>query len=368
MNLLDWLLVVLVLAYALSGYWQGFVTGAFATTGLLLGGLFGVWLAPGRPRRRQPVAAGLARRAVHRDPLRVAGPGACFQFAGSQIRDKITWQPVRAIDAVGGAALSAVAVLLVAWALGVAISGSRIGGDHPDGPQLDGARPGRRGAAGVGRRRAAGASTTWSAPASSRATSSRSPPSGSSRSVPAPSGCSSDPDVERAAASVLKIRGTNDCGRGVEGTGFLYAPDRLMTNAHVVAGVDDPEVYIGDELRRRRRRLLQPRHRRRGALLRLRRHPDAALRPRRPSRPGRRRRPRLPAGRPVRRAARPDPLRAAPALARHLRRGRGDPRGLLAARADPARQLRRPDRLLGTATSSASCSPPRSPTTTPATR
>ena len=46
MNLLDWLLVALVLAYALSGYWQGFVTGAFATGGLLLGGLFGVWLAP----------------------------------------------------------------------------------------------------------------------------------------------------------------------------------------------------------------------------------------------------------------------------------------------------------------------------------
>ena len=31
MNLLDWFLVVLVLAYALSGYWQGFITGAFAT-------------------------------------------------------------------------------------------------------------------------------------------------------------------------------------------------------------------------------------------------------------------------------------------------------------------------------------------------
>jgi uncharacterized membrane protein required for colicin V production len=45
-NLLDWLLVALVIAYALSGYWQGFITGAFATAGLLLGGLFGVWLAP----------------------------------------------------------------------------------------------------------------------------------------------------------------------------------------------------------------------------------------------------------------------------------------------------------------------------------
>ena len=52
-NLLDWLLLVLVLAYALSGYWQGFVTGAFATTGLLLGGLLGIWLAP-CPRRRRP--------------------------------------------------------------------------------------------------------------------------------------------------------------------------------------------------------------------------------------------------------------------------------------------------------------------------
>ena len=46
MNLLDWFLLVVVLAYALSGYWQGFVTGAFATTGLLLGGLLGIWLAP----------------------------------------------------------------------------------------------------------------------------------------------------------------------------------------------------------------------------------------------------------------------------------------------------------------------------------
>ena len=46
MNLLDVLLLLLVLAYALSGYWQGFVTGAFATVGLLTGGLLGVLLAP----------------------------------------------------------------------------------------------------------------------------------------------------------------------------------------------------------------------------------------------------------------------------------------------------------------------------------
>ena len=130
MNVLDWLLVVLVLAYALSGYWQGFVTGAFATGGLLLGGLFGVWLAP--------VALGNA------NPSLLVSLGALFivilaaslgqgllQYVGARIRDKITWQPVRSLDAVGGAALSAAAVLLVAWALGVAISGSPIGGVTP---------------------------------------------------------------------------------------------------------------------------------------------------------------------------------------------------------------------------------------------
>jgi S1-C subfamily serine protease len=56
-----------------------------------------------------------------------------------------------------------------------------------------------------------------------------------------------DPDVTRAGASVLKVRGTNECGRGIEGSGFVYAPDRLMTNAHVVAGVQDPQVIVGDD-------------------------------------------------------------------------------------------------------------------------
>ena len=41
MNALDWLLVVLVCAYAVSGYWQGFIAGAFATGGLLMGGVLG---------------------------------------------------------------------------------------------------------------------------------------------------------------------------------------------------------------------------------------------------------------------------------------------------------------------------------------
>ncbi|HEY0903953.1 MAG TPA: MarP family serine protease [Marmoricola sp.] len=245
MNLLDWLLVVLVLAYALSGYWQGFITGAFATGGLLLGGLFGVWLAP--------VALGDA------NPSLMVSLGALFivilsaslgqavlQFAGARIRERITWQPVRALDAVGGALLSACAVLLVSWALGVAISGSRIGGITPLVREstvlshVDEVMPAT----------ADGALQAFNDVVGTSFFPRYLEPFAPERIIevgPGPKRLLQDPDVQRAQASVLKIRGTNECGRGVEGSGFLYAGNRLMTNAHVVAGIDDPEVVVGDD-------------------------------------------------------------------------------------------------------------------------
>jgi S1-C subfamily serine protease len=244
-NLLDWLLVVLVLAYALSGYWQGFVTGAFATAGLLLGGLFGVWLAP--------VALGDA------NPSLMVSLGALFivilaaslgqavlQLAGTRIRERITWQPARAIDAVGGAALSAAAVLLVAWALGVAVSGSRIGGitsmvrSSTVLRHVDEALPASAGNALQAFNDVVGTSffPRYLEPFA---------PERIVDVGPGPKRLLKDPDVVRAGQSVLKVRGTNECGRGVEGSGFLFADNRLMTNAHVVAGIDDPEVIVGDQ-------------------------------------------------------------------------------------------------------------------------
>jgi S1-C subfamily serine protease len=70
--------------------------------------------------------------------------------------------------------------------------------------------------------------------------------------APGPDRLRSDPQVLATEGSILKIRGANDCGRGVEGSGFVFDLNRVMTNAHVVAGVDDPEVQIdgGTELAR----------------------------------------------------------------------------------------------------------------------
>ncbi|CAA9388977.1 MAG: Putative serine protease [uncultured Nocardioides sp.] len=242
MNILDWCLVALVGVYALSGYWQGFVTGAFATAGLLCGGLFGVWVAPIALGDAQP-SLWVSLGALFIVILSASIGQAMLQFVGSRLRARIKWQPVRAVDAVGGAALSAVAVLLVSWALGVAISGSRIGAITPIVrgstvlSEVDEVLPDQASEVLAAFNNVVG--TTFFPRYLE--------PFARERIVevgPGPRRLLTDPDVADAQPSVLKVRGSNNCGSGVEGSGFLYSPDRLMTNAHVVAGVDDPEVEI----------------------------------------------------------------------------------------------------------------------------
>ena len=60
-----------------------------------------------------------------------------------------------------------------------------------------------------------------------------------------------DPVLARTAASVVRVSGTAyACGTSSTGSGFVIAPDRVVTNAHVVAGVDAPVVEVpGGEAR-----------------------------------------------------------------------------------------------------------------------
>ncbi len=245
MNFLDWCLILVALAYAVSGYWQGFIAGAFATTGLLLGGFVGIWLAPMLLGDAAP-SLWVSLGALFVVLLTASLGQAVFQFAGTRIRSRISWQPIRALDAVGGAVLSVVAVLLVAWMLGVAISGSRLPGISPQ----------------VRDSRVLVAVNEVMPAQAQRALRSFDDVVGSSffprylepfarerivEVAPADRQVLRDPDIQRASRSVFKIRSSNRCGAGVEGTGFLYAPGKLMTNAHVVAGVTEPLVQVGDK-------------------------------------------------------------------------------------------------------------------------
>jgi S1-C subfamily serine protease len=245
MNFLDWFLILVALLYALSGYWQGFIAGAFATVGLLLGGLIGIWLAPVLLGDASPsIWVSLGALFV---VLVCASIGqAVLQYAGTRVRDQVTWQPVRALDAIGGAALSVAAVLIVTWMLGVAVSGSRI----PAVAQAVRGSAVLKTVNGVMPAEAQQVLRSFDRVVGSSFFPRYLEPFAPERIVkvgPAPRSVIRDPEIRSAARSVYKIRGNNNCGSGVEGTGFLYAPHRMMTNAHVVAGVTAPRVRVGDQ-------------------------------------------------------------------------------------------------------------------------
>jgi S1-C subfamily serine protease len=244
MNFLDWCLILLTVVYAISGYWQGFIAGSFATAGLLLGGLAGIWLAPVLLGDAAP-SLWVSLGALFVVLLMASLGQALLQHVGTRLRARITWQPIRALDAIGGAALSVVAVLLVAWMLGVAISGSRIPGISPQ------VRDSRVLVAvnNVMPVQAQQALRSFDNVVGSGFFPRYLEPFAPERIVevaPANRRVLRDPDIRQASQSVFKIRSNNRCGNGVEGTGFLYAPHKLMTNAHVVAGVTEPMVQSGN--------------------------------------------------------------------------------------------------------------------------
>ena len=153
MNVLDWFLVVLVLAYAVSGYWQGFIAGAFATGGLLLGGLLGVWLAPRLLGDAEPGALGVARpRCSSCSSARRSGRRV-LQYAGARIRvaDQVAAGP----GPRRGRRCGAEHGRRAGGRLGARRRGQRgqaaVG--QPRGAQLGGARTGQRRDAGRRRRR-----------------------------------------------------------------------------------------------------------------------------------------------------------------------------------------------------------------------
>lgn len=246
MNVLDWLLVIFAVIYALSGYRQGFIVGASSTIGLLVGGALGVLFVP-RLFDRFSASIEVSIAAVI-TVLACAMLGqAVAAYYGRTVRQQVTWHPARALDAIGGAALSAAAALVVAWALGVAVSGTQI--------------PGVARAVQTSQvlvtvdRMLPGNADQMLAALTEVVDQSVFPryldPFVPEQIVPVDPPTQQilrDPEIRAASQSVVKVIGTAEsCARTVEGSGFVYAPGRVMTNAHVVAGVDSPTVIVGDQ-------------------------------------------------------------------------------------------------------------------------
>ena len=247
MNSLDIILIVVLLAYAVSGYVQGFVVNLIATIGLLVGGLLAVALVP---RFLSGNSATLSSSLLALGL--VVGSAAIGQgigtYVGSDLRRGLKWRPLRWVDAVGGSALSMVAVLCAGWALGYSVSGTTIpylstaSRDSAILDRVDAVMPAQ--ATSVLRAFNEVLDTNlfprYIDPFESEDITQVGPPDAATL---------GSEGVRKASGSVVKILGEAKCNRGIEGSGFAYAEGRVMTNAHVVAGVTDPTIVVGGQRR-----------------------------------------------------------------------------------------------------------------------
>ncbi|MFJ8019620.1 MarP family serine protease [Streptomyces sp. NPDC096311] len=243
MDLLDFLLLLVILAYAASGYRRGLVAGCVSLAGFVGGAVIGVWVLPWM---MDLVTAGTSAATVTA-VLTVLVPAVVgHELAGRlalKLRRELDQGPLRVADGVGGAAANTVAVLLVAW-----VAASVLGASSSTLITQS-----IRNSTLLGAVQTAMPDTTptWFSRATSALTEAGFPQvfnpfeNEPTAGVAKPSGDSVTAAATSAAKrSTVKIEGAAG-NQGREGSGFAYAARHVMTNAHVVAGIDNPTVRVG---------------------------------------------------------------------------------------------------------------------------
>jgi S1-C subfamily serine protease len=237
-------LVVAVLA-GISGWRQGVAVSLLSFVGVLLGALLGVQLAPA-------LAGGWANSLVRAMisiglvVVLVALGEAAGVFLGRLVRDRLTGgRPVRAESAMG-ALVQGFTVVLAAWLVALPLASVSFPG------MTDGIR-------GSVLLRSVEAVVGTAAPSarqlpdhlramlssSGLTPGSRQPTKVNAEVGPPNLALAGLASVRTATESVLKIRGkAPKCQRALEGSGFVVAPGRVATNAHVVAGTDELNVEV----------------------------------------------------------------------------------------------------------------------------
>jgi S1-C subfamily serine protease len=243
-DLLDLILIIVAICFAVSGYRQGFVVGVLSFVGFVGGLLLGLWLVPIVMQRftTSLVVSTISLCAV----LILAVLGQVLATSlGGRVRREITWKPVQAVDQGAGAAVSVISVFLVAWFLGLALVNSTmpvVSQQVRNSALLNGMKDVLPASAQSWFRNFAnvldksGFPTVF-APFTHEEIAN----------VPAPDpAVLNQAGVVKARNSIVKVVGdAQSCGKQIEGSGFVYSPQHVMTNAHVVGGVTHPTVQIG---------------------------------------------------------------------------------------------------------------------------
>lgn len=241
---LDLVLVLVLVGYTVSGYRSGLVARVLSVLGFGAGGVLGMVFVP---RLVEGVRPGLGRSvAVLAGVLVLAWVGqAVGAVAGRALRRRVTWRPVRLLDAGLGALAAMLAVAMMTWFVAGAVRGgpapvvSRAVASSQVVAVVDRAMPDA-----VSRLfsdfgaavQAGGFPRVFEGLAPERIIA-----------VDPPDPAEVGPAATAAAGGIVKVTGVAECARGQEGSGWVVAPGRVVTNAHVVAGVDSPVVQVGGQ-------------------------------------------------------------------------------------------------------------------------
>lgn len=238
---LDIAVIAVALIAAISGWRSGALGSLMSFVGVVLGAIAGVMLAPhvishvGSSRGKLFAALFLILILV------VIGEVAGVVL-GRAVRGSIRSAPVRVVDSIVGVVLQLVVVLIAAWLLGSPLTSSGQAG-------LASAVRGSKVIAEVDKYAPDWLRTVPKRMSALLSTSGL--PNALEPLGPAPAQNVDPPDatladslvVARSRPSVVKIRGVaQSCQKVLEGTGFVVAPNRVMSNAHVVAGSDSVTV------------------------------------------------------------------------------------------------------------------------------
>ena len=244
MNTLDWVLVGVTVLFAIAGWRQGLIRGAFSMVGFVAGALLATAVLPSLLSNWNTSV--LMRGLV--SVLGVVGLALIGQaltgWVGRRLRDNWTWKPAEVVDSLCGAAFYVLALAAVVWVLASAlallpestvwsqVASSRVVAG------LDQVVPG------PARRAVWGLQQLLDSSGFPRVFDTIIEPPSLPVAPPDPAVLAT-PAVRRAKASLVRIQGVAEaCSEQITGSGFVYAPNRVMTNAHVVAGVTDPEVQV----------------------------------------------------------------------------------------------------------------------------
>ena len=243
MNWIDLIIVVAAMVYAIGGYRNGAVVGVFSLVGFFGGAVLGAQLARPLGSRLAGGQAQVPIAIVCVLMISLLCQLLAVRVAG-HVRKRITWQSARALDSGIGSVLGIVSVLVVTWMVAISVAYSPY-------QALDSAVKGSRVVRGVDSVMPEGVQNLYSGLQDFIDRSGFPHVFGAlqhlhSTSVSPPdSALSNSAGVTADEPSVLKIHGTAaSCDRAIEGSGFVYAPQRMLTNAHVVAGTDEVNVVV----------------------------------------------------------------------------------------------------------------------------